>query len=92
MLILVSYDVPDDRRRTRLATALLDFGQRVQWSVFEAELTSEQVARLEARVLREIEPAEDNVRIYVVCGECRRRVRLLGVGSPPAEPPEVYLV
>ena len=34
--IVVSYDVPDDRRRTRLADRLLDFGVRVQYSVFEA--------------------------------------------------------
>jgi CRISPR-associated protein Cas2 len=38
MLILVSYDVPDDRRRTRLAHALKDFGERVQYSVFECRL------------------------------------------------------
>src|SRR6185436_13646804 len=35
MLILVSYDIPDDRRRTKLANALKDFGERVQYSVFE---------------------------------------------------------
>jgi CRISPR-associated protein Cas2 len=38
MLILVSYDVPDDRRRTRLAHALKDFGERVPYSVFEYRL------------------------------------------------------
>jgi len=32
MLILVTYDVPDDRRRTRLAHTLKDFGERVQYS------------------------------------------------------------
>jgi len=39
MLILVSYDVPDDRRRTRLAHALKDFGERVQYSVLNAAST-----------------------------------------------------
>ena len=34
MLTVVSYDVRDDRRRTRLAHALKDFGERVQYSVF----------------------------------------------------------
>ena len=46
MLIVVSYDVPDDRRRTRLAHILKDFGERVQYSVFEC--------RLDERALRDI--------------------------------------
>jgi CRISPR-associated endonuclease Cas2 len=47
VLILVSYDIPDDRRRTKLAHTLKDFGQRVQYSVFECLLTADQVAHLE---------------------------------------------
>lgn len=31
---LIAYDVPDDRRRTRLATVLKGYGERVQYSVF----------------------------------------------------------
>jgi len=38
MLILVSYDVPDDRRRTKIAALLKDFGERVQYSVLECLL------------------------------------------------------
>lgn len=90
--MLVSYDIPDDRRRTRLAAALQDFGSRVQWSVFEADLDAAQAARLEARIRSLIAPEEDNVRLYLLSAECRRRVRLLGLGSPPEEAPEVYLV
>ena len=37
-LIVVSYDIPDDRRRLRLANTLKDFGIRVQYSVFECRL------------------------------------------------------
>lgn len=40
MLVVVSYDVREDRRRTRLAHTLKDFGERVQLSVFECRLGS----------------------------------------------------
>lgn len=91
MLILVSYDIPDDRRRTKLAHALKDFGKRVQWSVFECELTAEQVDRLRERVLRRIDEAEDSVRFYPLCSGCRERVEVHGLGVAP-EDPQVYVV
>jgi len=43
MLIVVSYDIPDDRRRLQLSKALKDFGKRVQWSVFECHLDDRQL-------------------------------------------------
>jgi len=52
---VVSYDVPDDRRRTRLAKILKDFGARVQYSVFECLLEDEQVDALRKRVERLID-------------------------------------
>ena len=38
---IVAYDVSDDDRRHRLATVLLRYGWRIQFSVFECELTDE---------------------------------------------------
>jgi CRISPR-associated protein Cas2 len=55
VLIVVSYDVANDRRRTRLAKELENFGRRVQYSVFECLLDGEQLERLLTRVLRRIE-------------------------------------
>lgn len=40
MLIVVSYDIPNDRRRTRLAHTLKDFGERVQYSVSTASAST----------------------------------------------------
>jgi CRISPR-associated protein Cas2 len=55
MLIAVSYDVPDDRRRTKLAHNLKDFGVRVQYSVFECLLEPPQVDALRVRTERLID-------------------------------------
>jgi CRISPR-associated protein Cas2 len=91
MLILVSYDIPDDRRRTRLAHALKDFGVRVQYSVFECRLKEEQLNRLRARMAALIEPAEDSVRIYRLCADCAARLEIQGLGRP-TEDPDVYVL
>ena len=39
LYLVIAYDTPDDRRRARLAKLLKGFGERRQYSVFEARLT-----------------------------------------------------
>ncbi len=59
MLYVVSYDIPDDRRRTRVHSALTGFGTWVQYSVFECFLDRKQRVLLEARLLKEIHQRQD---------------------------------
>lgn len=90
-LIVVSYDVPDDRRRLRLANALKDFGMRVQYSVFECQLEDEDVSRLRSRLEKLINVKEDRVRLYRFCLGCESRLEIYGpVGA--TEDPEVYIL
>jgi CRISPR-associated protein Cas2 len=91
MLIVVSYDIPNDRRRTRLAHALKDFGERVQYSVFECRLDAEQLGRLSRRIKAEIDPEEDRVRIYPLCLNCERQVEIQGSGKLTKDPEAYYL-
>lgn len=87
MLMLITYDVgtttPAGRRRLRrVARACLDYGQRVQNSVFECELDLAQWVELRARLIAEIVPSEDSLRFYRLGAEGRRRVE--HVGAKPA--------
>ena len=87
MLMLVAYDVntatPGGRRRLRrVARACLDFGQRVQNSVFECEVDPAQWTALRARLATEIDPAVDSLRFYRLGAEGRRRVE--HIGAKPA--------
>ena len=86
MLILVSYDVPDDRRRTRLAHTLKDFGERVQYSVFECHLDERAQQTLRERLARLIDPEEDSLRIYRLCKECDRLLEVLGTAKRTDDP------
>ena len=86
MLMLVAYDVRTDsaagrRRLRRVARACLDFGQRVQNSVFECEVDPAQWTALRARLMQEIDPSLDSLRFYRLGADGHRRVE--HVGSKP---------
>jgi CRISPR-associated protein Cas2 len=79
MLVLVTYDVAtttaDGRKRlSKTAKACLDFGQRVQNSVFECQIDPTQWATLKLRLLDLYNPAEDSLRFYYLGSNWRRRV------------------
>lgn len=78
MFLVVSYDMPDDRRRTRLHRQLKGFGTRVQYSVFECILDERDVARLQALVHSVIQRGQDHVRYYRLCEACVQRIQVLG--------------
>jgi CRISPR-associated protein Cas2 len=81
--MLVTYDVNTEdkegrRRLRRVARACLDFGQRVQNSVFECEVDPAKWAALRARLITEIDPARDSLRFYRLGAEGRARVEHVG--------------
>lgn len=61
--VLIAYDIPEDRRRSSLAKTLAGYGDRVQYSVFVADLTPVRIARLRRSIAKVIEPDEDSVLI-----------------------------
>ena len=61
---VISYDVADDRRRHRVHRVLRSFGDRVQYSVFIADLTPAAGVRVERRLLEVIDASEDSVLIF----------------------------
>ena len=83
MLMLVAYDVntvsaAGRRRLRRVARACLDYGQRVQNSVFECEVDPSQWTALRARLIGEIAPDTDSLRFYRLGADGRRRVEHVG--------------
>jgi len=87
MLVLVTYDVntmdATGRKRLRqVARACEDYGQRVQFSVFEIEVDPAQWTRLKARLEGIIRPELDSLRYYYLGANWSRRVE--HVGAKPA--------
>lgn len=83
MFILVSYDVATDnrkgqRRLRRVAKACQDYGQRVQYSVFECLVDPAQWTILKARLISEIDPEKDSLRFYYLGSNWQNRVEHIG--------------
>jgi CRISPR-associated protein Cas2 len=87
MLVLVTYDVntleEGGRKRLRqVARACEDYGQRVQFSVFEIELDPAQWVKLKSRLEGIIRPELDSLRYYYLGANWTRRIE--HVGAKPA--------
>jgi len=81
MFIVVCYDIPDNRRRSRLGKMLEAYGYRVQKSVFECEVSSELYQKMRRRVERLVSKTDDSVRYYSLCQNCLSKVEICGLGE-----------
>jgi CRISPR-associated protein Cas2 len=89
---IISYDIPDDKRRTEVAKILEGFGDRRQYSVFECHLTDKQMERLWKKLDKAIEPTQDSILVYTICKACVKKARSLGLGVPILEEKGYYIV
>ena len=83
MLVLVSYDVSTtdkkgQRRLRRVAKVCQNFGQRVQYSVFECIVDPAQWAALRQKLIDAIKPEEDSLRFYFLGSNWKRRIEHVG--------------
>lgn len=79
MFIVIAYDIVSDRRRNRLVKTLKDYGQRVNYSVFECELKKESLPKLKKEVARIINKQEDSVLYYKLCHACKGKRDSIGI-------------
>ncbi len=79
--LLVSYDISDDKRRSKAAKTLEDFGTRVQYSVFECRLLPPQIEKLKKRLKPFVRESQDTIRFYFIGAEDVGRTVVIGAGS-----------
>jgi len=82
-MVLVSYDVmvtsPGGQRRLRrVAKACVNYGQRVQYSVFECVVDPAQWVTLKTTLEKIIDPAHDSLRYYYLGANYKRRIEHIG--------------
>ncbi len=86
-MVLITYDVSTEdaagrKRLRRVGKACQNYGQRVQNSVFECEISPAQWVELKARLCALIDPGRDSLRFYMLGSNWRRRVE--HIGAKPA--------
>jgi CRISPR-associated protein Cas2 len=78
MNVVITYDISEDKRRTKIHKVLKSYGQWMQFSVFECDLTETQYARLRLRLSKLIKPDQDSIRFYFLCACCKDKVERIG--------------
>lgn len=77
---MISYDISEDKTRRMAYAVLKDYGERVQFSVFECDLTKAEFIRLRA-LLTEIIADDDSLRWYPLCQWCKAEISYQGTGT-----------
>lgn len=86
MLHVVAYDISSPLRLKRAAKKCEDFGTRIEKSLFECDLGSEDFGRFWDELSGIIDPAEDFLVAYPVCAGCEKAIRTAGVVRRPEKP------
>lgn len=83
MLVLITYDVSTEtsagkKRLRQIAKQCVNYGQRVQNSVFECKLDAAQYKMLQAKLVQIMDPKEDSLRFYNLGNRYENRIEHFG--------------
>ena len=91
MLTIISYDVVDDRRRTKVLKLLKGYGSRVQYSVFECDLEPAAFEQLGRKLAALIDLNTDSVRCYRLDAAAVQRTQIVGIGQVTVVPTHYFI-
>jgi len=89
-LYVIAYDIPNDRRRTKVHRLLCGYGAWTQYSLFECWLSRRHLLELRAKLAKHLDASCDSVRFYPLCRTCSVRVETVG-SDKPCEPQSFFL-
>ena len=83
MLVVITYDVNTEdaagkKRLRQIAKKCVDYGQRVQNSVFECSLDAAQCRILQAKLLSIMDPEKDSLRFYYIGNQYAKKIEHYG--------------
>ncbi|HRS82074.1 MAG TPA: CRISPR-associated endonuclease Cas2 [Smithellaceae bacterium] len=91
MNMIVAYDITDEKRLTRVAKVMLDYGIRVQKSIFEISATNTIFQEMKRRVEKIIVAEQDGVKYFPLCERCAGTVEIIGQGQFTDPDSEYYV-
>lgn len=86
MLYVIAYDICNAVRLRRVAKTCLDYGIRIEKSIFECDLDDDAFAHLWHCLGTMIVPGEDALIAYRICRACADRIRIAGAVCRPEKP------
>ncbi len=92
LFYLICYDIPDDKRRKKIAALLEGYGERVQYSVFECNLKTKQYRVLQIRLRKIFNPEKDNLRFYPISTHTFAQIEVWGVAVEVTSPADSIII
>jgi len=90
---VIAYDIPNTKRRNKIATVLEKYGIRVNYSVFEVQIKSNALLKeLEDELLQILKPKDDSLRVYYLCQKCVEKSWCLGEEPSPFQRDTAYFI
>jgi len=80
MFFVVAYDIEDDKRRKKVSEILECYGVRVNYSVFEIEVSEKELKKLILDISK-IHHKQDNIRFYAMHKDTIKKSFVIGKGS-----------
>ncbi len=93
MNFLITYDISNNKRRTKLSELLDKYGTRVNYSVYECELTQRKLDKLlvEVELKKLVDKKYDSFRFYHICKNCIPKSFEFTQREEPFEPKEMFI-
>jgi len=91
MIVFITYDITDPRRLVKVVKIMMDYGTRVQKSIFEITVKGSVFLEMKERIERLIVPEEDGVKYFPVCEKCAGTVEIIGLGQFTDPDEEFYV-
>ncbi|WP_220191499.1 CRISPR-associated endonuclease Cas2 [Ktedonospora formicarum] len=82
---IISYDISNDKRRTKIHKVLSGFGKWTQYSLFECFLSKKEMVLLKSKLAKHINDTQDSIRFYPLRKECVERTETVGGDLPKEE-------
>src|SRR2546427_4676582 len=82
---VIAYDIPEDKRRTKVHKILLGYGKWTQYSLFECFLSKKELILLRSKLAEHLEAKEDSVGFHPLCANCLEKVETIGDPPPKGE-------
>ena len=78
-MYIISYDIEKDKVRNKIAKELANYGQRVQYSVFECRISFKQYQELYGKLLVLMEEEDEgSILFYHLCKNCEENKVIMG--------------
>lgn len=75
---LIMYDISHPRRLAKVSKILLDYGIRVQCSIFEARIYPSELTQMLTRIKKVLKQDEDSFKVFHLCEKCSAKRQAFG--------------